>query len=120
MGYIRALDITQDNKFLVSGGYDGKILIWNVSDDVLIGNLKQSYSDSGSNPPVYSLKFSLSGKFIISFDGAEDTIVWNVKNMTSLFCFSNKEGPLKSFCFTQNEEFFIVCSCNCSVFKLPQ
>ena len=59
MGYIRALDITQDNKFLVSGGYDGKILIWNVSDDVLIGNLKQSYSNSGSNPPVYSLKFSL-------------------------------------------------------------
>lgn len=69
---INSVDISYNGEFLVSGGDDGYVEIWNLSNYQLIHRLKSSSKD------IFSVAISLDGKKIAS-GGAEKVIdIWDI------------------------------------------
>ena len=66
------LDFSPDGSFLVSGGTDGKVLLWSTADR----NLARTLREGG--PAIFTIRFSGGGNLVAS-GGVEDQIqVWDV------------------------------------------
>lgn len=70
--HVWELDFSPDGAVLVSGGSDGKALLWSTAD----GNPVRTLRDGG--PAISAVRFSGGGK-LIAAGGAEDQIeVWDI------------------------------------------
>jgi len=52
---------TPDSRFVISGSHDGKVIIWDVSDDTKIKGMAESARKAGQNPPKQDPIASLEG-----------------------------------------------------------
>ena len=70
--HVWELDFSPDGSLLVSGGTDGKVLLWNTA----YGNLVRTLRDDG--PAIFTIRFSGGGK-LIAAGGVDDQIqVWDI------------------------------------------
>ena len=68
---VHSLAFSPDNKWVVSGGDDHKIYIWDASTGKPMAVLAKH------NAPVLSLAFSLDGKWLASASDDENVFVWS-------------------------------------------
>ena len=69
---LREIDFNDDGTFLVSGGKDGKVLVWDVANRTLARTLR----DGG--PAIFTTRFGAGGR-LIAAGGTEDQIqVWDL------------------------------------------
>lgn len=69
---VEEVDFSPDGKLLVSGGRDGKVLLWNL----VTGKLERELRASG--PAVFTVRFASNGGLIAS-GGVEDRLrVWDI------------------------------------------
>ncbi len=70
--HVWELDFSPDGTLLVSGGADGKVLLWSVAD----GSLVRTLRDGG--PAIFTIRFSGDGKLIAAGGGEDQIQVWDV------------------------------------------
>jgi WD40 repeat protein len=101
---------TPDGKFIVSGGSDRTIKLWNVADgnvarEFVNPNVKSAASALPGSPVahpgwVYSLRFTPDGKFLVSAGNAPKwhgyLAVWNVGDARLLYGEELSLGPIYS------------------------
>ncbi len=89
--WIGAIAFSPDSQTFASGGSEGKIKLWSVSNWKVIGNIKESSS-------VSDLAFSPDGKSIVSAGPAVS--VWSVENGKRLTSFSDHTGWVMEAAFS--------------------
>ena len=70
--HVWEIDFSPDGSHLVSGGTDGKVLLWDTAD----GNLARRLRDVGS--PLYTIGFAGNGRFIAAGGGGDEIQVWDL------------------------------------------
>jgi WD40 repeat protein/energy-coupling factor transporter ATP-binding protein EcfA2 len=70
--HVWELDFSPDGASLVSGGSDGKVLLWSTAD----GNLVRTLRDGGS--AISTVRFSGGGKLIAAGGAADQIEVWDI------------------------------------------
>lgn len=72
--FITSIALSPDGKYLVTGGYDRTIRLW----DIMSGREVRKFS--GHQSAVNSVTFSKDGKFIVSGSSDETVRIWDVSN----------------------------------------
>ena len=74
--YVNSVAITSDNKYIVSGGYDKTVRIWNLQDKTQEAVLQ------GHTHHVNSVAITSDNKYIVSA-GCDNTVrIWNLQDKT--------------------------------------
>ena len=98
------VDVTSDDKNLISGDWEGRVLFW----DLL--SYKQICEFEGHTEQVYSVKFTKNKKFAASCGGDEKIIVWDIENQVQYAVLSGHENSIWKVSIT-NDDRFIVSGC---------
>ena len=64
---------SSDNKYVISGGAGGNLILWDVASGKQIRALK------ASNRPIYSVAFSPNGKYAVTGSNDEDPKLWDLR-----------------------------------------
>jgi WD40 repeat protein len=97
---ILTIDISKDNKFLISGGQDSLIVIWNFTKNKIIKTLKYHQGI------VTSLKISPDSKYLIS-GGTDNTVfLYDLKNHKLIHEFNDHSNDVTSVSFSPNKIMF--------------
>ena len=96
---ITCIAVSQERKYIATGGCDGSVRIWDVSTKKQIGEL------SGHKGPVRSLAFSNDSKYFVS-GGYDGTVrLWDFNTRKSLgMPLEGHEGAVLSVAFTPDEK----------------
>jgi WD40 repeat protein len=70
--HVWELDFSPDGASLVSGGSDGKVLLWSTADGTLARTLRES------GPAISTVRFSGGGKLVAAGGGSDQIEVWDV------------------------------------------
>ncbi|VUC30961.1 unnamed protein product [Clonostachys rosea] len=73
LGQVNAVAVSNDGRYAASGGVDGKILVWDAHDGVLLTTIQ------GHAKPVRSIKFSKDGKQLATASEDFEAKVWDVE-----------------------------------------
>jgi WD40 repeat protein len=71
-GWVRCLTTSPDGQYLLSGGNDRLVKLWNIADGTLVREF------AGHDSHVYSLAFHSSGQFALSGDLRGNVHQWDV------------------------------------------
>lgn len=90
-----AMEYSPDGRLIVSGGFDGILLIWDV-----VGQQILTTSTVGHSGSINSLAFSPSGDILASAGDDGRIIVWDTSNWQSIREFAHNLGyPVRSIAF---------------------
>ena len=78
---VSSVAITSDNKYIVSGGEDNTVRIWNLKDRTQEAVL-EGHSDS-----VISLAITSDSKYIVSCGNDKTVRIWNLQKKCARSCF---------------------------------
>uniref|UniRef100_A0A8H7K524 Anaphase-promoting complex subunit 4 WD40 domain-containing protein n=1 Tax=Bionectria ochroleuca TaxID=29856 RepID=A0A8H7K524_BIOOC len=73
MGQVNAIAVSTDSKYAASGGADGKIMVWDAHDGVLVTTIQ------GHAKPICSIAFSENGKQLATASEDFEAKVWDVE-----------------------------------------
>ena len=80
--YVWSVAFSPDGKYVLSGGSDGKMDLWNISSGKAIRTVEAS--GGRMDPRVNAVSFSSDGKLALS-GGSDNTVrLWNAKNLAHL------------------------------------
>lgn len=96
---INAIDWSLDGKFIASGSYDGKIILWDVENR----NVKQTFE---CELPVFSLAFSSNGTKIVSGHDKGLICLWDIQG-NLILKFQGHQGCVKSISFHPSDQLII-------------
>ena len=106
---INCLSYSPDGKLLASGSAaksilsdSGKfeIIIWNVSDGLIISHL------TGHQSPIQSISFDRSGKYLVSSDINGEVRIWSLDSMKEIKFIEGLEW-IGTVCFTPDSKFIL-------------
>eukprot|EP01032_Pedospumella_encystans_P016381 gene16381-18691_t len=109
-----------DGQFLATGCYDGVARIW---DNSCYDGVARIWDNSGNlvtylrehTGPVFSLKWSKSGKYILSGSYDRRAIVWNASSGVIVKVFSLHAGPVLDVDWRDSDS-FATCSSDRSIY----
>ncbi|KAB7506480.1 DDB1- and CUL4-associated factor 5 [Armadillidium nasatum] len=90
-GCVNALEFSQEGNFLVSGGDDRRVLLWNLEESMSEGTKPVQMKDEhGSN--IFCLGFDSSNSKIFSAGNDEQVIVHDIKTREAINVFLHEEA----------------------------
>ena len=89
-GYINALVLTHDQKYLLSAMHDGTIKVWNLED----GTCAKTFE--GHTERVYALALTEDGKRLFSGSGDKTVKIWNMGTGDCLNTLTGHTGPVRA------------------------
>ncbi len=93
MGQVTCLAFTPDGKKLLSGGYRGRIEIWNVDEK---GGLTAAGRFVGHNKEIQSISVTRDGKFALSGSSEKKARYWDLETGREQFAIDGFDGPVKA------------------------
>ncbi len=102
---INHLSISSNGKFLVGAGNDGKVFIWNLSD-----NNKERVVYETKNNAVTSVRFSPSGKFLVSGNREGEVTILEPVTGHIVRTFSEIQATINDVEFSPDGKFLAVAS----------
>ncbi|KIJ11676.1 hypothetical protein PAXINDRAFT_171717, partial [Paxillus involutus ATCC 200175] len=94
------ITISTDGTKIVSGGYDGKIIMWNAETRTIIRIIIPRMS--GANLGITSLKFSPDGKTFASTSRDGTCTVWNSETGELLLNFDDHQDKVETVAYSPN------------------
>ncbi len=96
---IASVDISPNGKYLISGSWDDKVILW----DIETGNEIRSFN--GHKSDILSVCFSPDSKYALSgsFDGTMK--LWNIETGMMIRSFEEHNGIITSVCFSPDGKF---------------
>jgi len=79
---IKSLAISNDNKYLASGGEDSNIYIWDIQKFSVHKTLCFSTEYSDSYPPISDLDFSPDNKYLLTTGQPDGICIWDINSGT--------------------------------------
>ena len=99
-GCVYSIAITSDNKYIVSGGADKTVRIWNLHNKVQESVLR-AHSDS-----VFAIAITSDNNYIVS--GGDRTVkIWNFKNKTQGFVLQGHTDDVFSIAITCDNQYIV-------------
>jgi WD40 repeat protein len=93
---IFTLDVSADGRYIVSGGFNRQVVIWQV------GSWEQVHAMSGHEDIILRVRFSPSGRFIVSASEDKTARVWDATTGDHLHTLSH-ESPVVDVAYTPDE-----------------
>ncbi|NOQ72915.1 MAG: hypothetical protein GQ574_12980 [Crocinitomix sp.] len=98
--YIRAYDFSPDNQFIVSGGFDNVLLLWDVQSG------KQIRTFSGHTERIRSVMFSPDQKTILSLAADNKVKIFEVETGRQLISVGVSNGEIHKAYFSSTGKYF--------------
>ncbi len=97
---VNSVDISPDNRHIIYGDNEGKIVLLDINTGMVIKSLK------GHTDSVSSVIFSPDGKYVVSMEGGEDNTirVWNIKTDKEI----NKFEGYNSVKFSPDSKYLVL------------
>jgi WD40 repeat protein len=106
-GIINCGAVSRDGRFVATGGDDGLVIIWSLETGSYIGIF------SGHQNPVYLIKWSQSGKFIVSVSNDGFICVFDAVNQYELNRFQhrhtilNESSAVEALAISDDEKYLV-------------
>ena len=78
---VNSVAVTRDNKFIISGGYDKTVRIWNLRDSTQQAVLF-------SNSSIYNVAITNDNKYIVAGNN-KTVLIWNIRDKIKVTALSN-------------------------------
>ena len=88
LGQVKVTAVSPDGKYLLTGGYSGRIEVWELRDD---GTLKDSEAFIGHSKEIGAITISADSKLVISGGREERARVWDVETRKEIAVFDGFE-----------------------------
>ena len=106
IGSVRSLAITSDNKYIVSGGNDKAVRIWNLQDKMQEGVLY------GHTHYITSIVISTCDRFIASSSMDKSVRMWDLQAKTQIHIFYNNSFSLTCVTITTDNKYIVWADAN--------
>lgn len=95
---VNTVDISPDNTHLVTGGADGKLIMWDMDQTDHVWNIQ------AHNGPIILARFSNSGELVATGSTDGTARIWNVTTGTMIHSLSAKKGIVWPVDFSADDE----------------
>jgi WD40 repeat protein len=95
-GYVASLDFTFDGKYLVSGGHDRTIRLWNMS------SASTDYVLQGHSDMVVDVACSANGKIASAGSWDQTARLWDIENKNTIYILNKHTDTVLSVSFNPN------------------
>ena len=93
---VNTAKFTNDNKFLVTGGDDNQILVWNLKKAITSGGEILPIKLSGHKGKIVDLKFSIKNNLLFSASWDGKIGIWNLNTKKNIGFLEGHKGPVYS------------------------
>jgi WD40 repeat protein len=100
-GSINSICFTPDSKYVLSGGSDHTLILWNVSSGRKVRKFK------GHTGPVNSLDISSDGKFVVSGSDDKTIKLWKISSSRAINTFYGHSDSVTSVKFGADTNFIL-------------
>lgn len=106
---IRASDISPDDRYLVTGGWDGMIYLYDLNQKGKVKyDLTKPENDKNAAPlEIYDACFSRNTKELITCGSDGKTCLWDTETRTLLSTFSTDKEPTWSCAFSTDNRYVV-------------
>ncbi|CAG9990415.1 unnamed protein product [Clonostachys byssicola] len=104
VGQVNAIAVSNDGRYAASGGADGKIMIWDAHDGVLVTTMQ------GHAKPICSIAFSENGKQLATASEDFEAKVWDVEKGTCIHTLIHAKKEVNAAIFHPDGSFFTASS----------
>ena len=96
---IQSLCYSSDGKYIVSGGYDKTVILWNASTGKIVRILKEGSGKEAHSSGIKSVCYSPCGKYVIS--GHENGIInlWEASTGKTIYAIKEHKSAVLSLSF---------------------
>jgi WD40 repeat protein len=101
---IHSICISQDGTKVCTGGEDGKVKVWNLSNGQLLNTI------NAHSATVNSIKFSPDGNYLISASADQMVHVWNVSTWGMLTMLMGHNDEVTSVDISSDQKYIITAS----------
>jgi WD40 repeat protein len=104
--YIRSITFSPDGKYVVAGGYNGYILVWDINNEKLIKKIYSPGTDLGSTG-IDSITFSPDGKYVVTGSRDKTIKLWDFKSWKHIKTFKGHSKFIKTVKFSPDGKYII-------------
>lgn len=98
---VPAVDFSPNGKQVVTGAYDGKVRIWDITSGSLLKTFK---CNKGT---IWSVDFSPIGKYIAAGGDDDKVSIWNINSGKILYEFKEAEHNIWEVVFNPSEHLLL-------------
>ncbi len=91
---VHSIDFSPDNRYLVSGGEDGALKIWDLSTGKVWKNLTEPYTN------ITKVRFSPNGDFIATASKDQTIKLWNVNTGQKIMTYRSHFKAIQALAFS--------------------
>jgi WD40 repeat protein len=106
-GNVESVAYSPDGKYLASGGWDGKVLLYTIDS---LGNATLMSTLSGHMDAIVSLNFSKNNKYLVSASKDYSARVWNIDTPSKSKAYNIHAQPVTNAFLDASNKFLLTCS----------
>ncbi|CAH0054523.1 unnamed protein product [Clonostachys solani] len=104
LGQVNATAVSKDGRYAASGGVDGKIMVWDAHDGVLVTTIQ------GHVKPICSIAFSENGKQLATASEDFEAKVWDVEKGLCCHTLTHEKREVNAVVFHPDGSLFTASS----------
>ena len=102
LGQVKVTAVSPNGKYLLTGGYSGRIEVWELRDD---GTLKDSEAFVGHSKEIKSITISADSKLAISGGREERARLWDIETRKEIAVFDGFERSVLATYIAQDSSY---------------